>query len=196
MWCALALVLLLDASGSVTDSAWDLQVQAHADALADPVIARAMQQQGRTAVTVIGFAHQARTLVPWRLVANVEDAERLAREVAGIERPGTGSTMTGAAMQHALRAIEAGPCDAERKVIDLVTDGPGDDPVRLAEAREAAIGADVRINVLVVETYSNPAAEWARQDAVTPGGFVIEAEGWQDMARALRRKIASEVAER
>lgn len=196
MWCALALVLLLDASGSVTDAAWDLQVEAHADALADPAIARAMHAQGRTAVTVIGFAEAPRTLVPWRLVDDAADAARLAREVAGIERPGSGSTRTGAAVQHALRAIEAGPCDAERRIIDLVTDGPGDDAVRLSEAREAAIGADVRINVLVVETYATAAADWARAEAVTPGGFVMEAEGWPEFARALRRKIASEVAGR
>jgi hypothetical protein len=96
-----------------------------------------------------------------------------------------------------LRAFDQGPCEPDRRVIDLVTDGPGDDPVRLAEAREAAIGADIRINVLTVDTHVGAgAAEWARERAVTPGGFVMEAEGWPEFAAALRRKIASEVASR
>jgi hypothetical protein len=197
MWCALALVLLLDASGSVDARAWDLQVQAHADALDDPAIARVMSAGGLTAVAVVGFDDAPRTLVPWRMVDVPADARRLAREVAAIERPGNGSTRTGAALAHALDLLARAPCEAERQVVDLVTDGPGDDRARLAAARDEAIARDVRVNVLTVDTYPGAdAAGWARAEAVTPGGFVIEAEDWRDVSAALRRKVASEVAGR
>jgi Mg-chelatase subunit ChlD len=195
MWCALALVLLLDASGSVDARAWDMQVQAHADALADPAIGRAMQAGGLTAVSVVAFDTEARVMVPWRLVDLAQDARGVAREVAGIDRPGNGSTQTGAALAFALRHLWQAPCEPERQVVDIVTDGRGDDPARLAQAREAAIAAEVRVNVLTVETYPGAAAaDWAREHLVTPGGFVMEAAGWAEFAAALRRKIASEVA--
>lgn len=195
MWCALALVLLLDSSGSVDARAWDLQVQAHADALADPRIAELMARQGLTAVSVVAYNDTPDVLVPWRLVDRAEDAAALAREVAGVQRPGAGSTQTGRALAFALRHLDAAPCEGERRIIDLVTDGPGDDAARMRQVREDAIEADVRINVLAVhERPGAGAAEWARAEAVTPGGFVMEADGWAEFAAALRRKIAFEVS--
>jgi uncharacterized protein YegL len=196
MNCALALVLLLDASGSVNGPAWDLMVEAHADALADERIAHAMSSQGLTAVSVISFDDTARVVVPWRIVDVPEDAAAVAREVAGIRRPSNGSTQTGAALAFALRHFDAAPCEGERRVVDLVTDGPADDERRVAAARDAMIEADVRLNVLAVQTYGVDAAAWAREFAVTPGGFVMETPSWQEFAHALRRKLTWEISQR
>lgn len=194
MICGLALVLLLDASGSVPDSAWQAQVEAHADALADPAIGRAMANQGITVVTVIGYEDTPRVLVPWRIVDAPEDAEGVAREVMAVRRPGSGGTHTGRALAFALDHLERAPCVAERQVVDVVTDGSGDDPVRLDEARERATIQGVKVNALVVRTYPTDAEGWAREELVTPGGFVMTADSWQEVAWALRRKVASEVA--
>jgi len=196
MNCALALILLLDSSGSINGAAWQTMVEAHADALADERIAHAMSSQGLTAVSVISFDDTARVVVPWRIVDVPEDAERVAREVAGIRRPSNGSTQTGLALAFALQHFDRAPCEGERRVVDLVTDGPADDERRVAEAREALIEADVRLNVLAVQTYGADAAAWAREHAVTPGGFVMEADGWPQFAWAIRRKIASEISQR
>lgn len=196
MICGLALVLMLDASGSVNNEAWFLQVEAHADALADPAIGRAMSQQGITAVSVVGYDDTPRVLVPWRLVDVPEDAEGVAREVAAVRRPGEGRTMTGAAVSFALRHLDEAPCVPERAVIDVVTDGPGDDTHQLRGAREEALARDVRINALTVHTYETDAAGWAREELVTPGGFVMEAASWREFAWALRRKVSSEVSQR
>ena len=196
MWCALALVLMLDASGSVPPAAWQGLVDAHADALADDRIAATMSAGGLTAITVIGYSDAPHVLVPWRVVDVPEDAARLAREVAAVQRPGNSSTQTGRALRFAGRHLQSAPCTAERQVVDLVTDGPGDDAQRTAEAREELIAGDVRVNVLAVNTYGADAAGWAREHVATPGGFVAEAAGWPDVARALRRKIVREIVSR
>jgi hypothetical protein len=196
MHCALALVLLLDSSGSVDGRAWQMQVDAHADAFADDRIAATMTAQGLSAVVVVAYDDAPRVLVPWRLVDTPDDAAALAREIAGVRRPSNGATHTGRAVAFSLRLLEQAPCGAEREIIDLVTDGPGDDDARLEDARDEATARGVKINVLAVDTYGARAADWARAVAVTPGGFVMEADGWQEVARALRRKIASEVARR
>ena len=196
MICGLALVLLLDASASVPDHAWHAQVEAHADALADPAIGRAMAAQGTTAVAVIGFSDTPRVMVPWRVVDAPEDAAAVAREVMAARRPGNASTYTAAALGYALRYLDQAPCAGERRVIDLVTDGPSDDNSRIPAVRDALIDADVRLNVLAVNTYGAPVAAWAREEVVTPGGFVMEADAWQDVAWALRRKLAAEISQR
>jgi uncharacterized protein YegL len=196
MICGLALVLMLDMSGSVNGEAWALQVEAHADALADPAIGRAMSQQGISAVSVIAYDDAPRVMVPWRIVDAPEDAATVAREVAAIQRPSNGATHTGRAIAFALDHLERAPCVADRQIVDVVTDGPGDDAHRLRDARERAITQDVRINVLTVNTYPTDAAGWAREELVTPGGFVMEAESWREFAWALRRKISSEVSQR
>jgi uncharacterized protein YegL len=194
--CALALILLLDSSGSINGAAWQTMVEAHADALADERIAHAMSAQGLTTVSVIVYDDTPRVVVPWRIVDVPEDAAAVAREVAGIRRPSNGSTQTGAALSFALRHFDAAPCEGERRVVDLVTDGPADDERRVAEAREAMIEADVRLNVLAVQTYGVDAAAWAREFAVTPGGFVMETPSWQEFAHALRRKLTWEISQR
>ena len=80
MNCALALILLLDSSGSINGAAWQTMVEAHADALADERIAHAMASQGLTTVSVIVYDDTPRVVVPWRIVDVPEDAAAVARE--------------------------------------------------------------------------------------------------------------------
>jgi hypothetical protein len=197
MLCALALVLLLDASGSVPDRAWDMQVQAHADALADPAIGRIIAREGGIAVMVAGFHDAPRTLVSWRFLETAADAADMARTLAGAPRPGNGMTHTGRALAFALAELRRAPCSPDRQVIDMVTDGPADDHAALDAARAEAEARDVRVNALAVITYPGiDAPAWLRARVVTPGGFVMAADGWEDVAAALRRKITWEISGR
>lgn len=197
MWCALALVLMLDSSGSVPDADWQAQIEAHADALADPAIGRLFAVGGEAAVMVKAFDDAPRPMVGWTMVGSAADAAALARQIAALPRPGSGMTHTGAAIGFALDALRRAPCVPDRRVIDLVTDGPGDDRARLAEARAEAEAMEVRINGLAVITYPGiDALAWLREEVATPGSFVMAADGWQDVARAMRRKLTAEIAGR
>lgn len=197
MWCALALVLMLDSSGSVPDAAWQMQVEAHADALADPAIGRIIARDGPVAVMVAAFDDAPRTLVSWRILEGPADAAALARQVAGAARPGNGMTHTGRALAFALAELRRAPCTADRQVIDLVTDGPGDDAAAIDAARGEAEARDVRINGLAVITIPGvEAMPWLRERVVTPGGFVVSADGWENVAAALRRKLTMEISGR
>jgi Ca-activated chloride channel family protein len=106
-------------------------------------------------------------------------------------------THTGAALAFALEELRRAPCRPDRQVIDLVTDGPGDDPEQLAAARTEAEDQGVRINGLAVITYPGiDPLSFLRHQVVTPGGFVAGADGWEDVAHALRRKLTWEIAGR
>lgn len=190
--CAVALVLALDVSGSINGDAWIAQRDGHAAAFRAPAVTRAIARDG-LAAAVIQWDTTPRTALGWRVLRSAEDAERMAADIAAMPRLGGGSTFTGAAITAALALLETAPC-GDQETIDLVTDGPGDGPV--AEAREAAVTAGVRINGLGVRT-SHPVGgdpvEWLREHVATPGGFVAEANGWGEFADAVRRKLSTEI---
>lgn len=163
--CTLALILLLDSSGSVEPGDWRRQVEGHARAFESEEVAHVIEREGSV-----------------------------------------GGTMTAAALEDAQRAMTTAPCEPERQIVDLVTDGPANDHVRVPAVRDGLAEAGIRLNALFVETaigrreahgrgYED-GLEWLRAEVVTPGGMALAAEGWGDFERAIRRKIVLEVAGR
>lgn len=188
MFCLVALVLLLDASGSIRDPDWETQVFGHAAALEAPQLTRA----GPLAVTALAFSDGTTPLLTWRVLRTSEDAARAAQELRQAVRPYPGGTNIGGALQAGLRALEQAPCEPDQEVLDLVTDGEAaEEPTQLA--RDAAVERGTRINALGVG--SPDAATWLREHAVTPGGFVLQVNTWEQFSDAIRRKVTSEVAQ-
>lgn len=187
--CAVALVLLLDASASITPPDWRLQLEGHADAI--EAIGPTVQRGEPVAVAAFAFSELVQPLVRWRLIRTEADAREVAAELRQAPRGQMGGTEIPHALRVARNAMADAPCQAEQEVIDLVTDGEAHGPATARE-RDLAAAEGVRINALGVG--SPEAADWLRQHAVTPGGFVMQVERWEDFARAIRRKIALEVA--
>lgn len=189
MSCFTALVLLLDISGSINDGAWALQRDGHAAAFQDPGVVRAITRAG-LAVAVVQWDSAPRVAMGWRVLRTETETARMASDMAGMTRLGRGSTQTGLAIMAGLSLLDDAPC-GERQVLDLVTDGPSDTPI--ADARNAAIEAGVRINGLGVQVGFGDPAEWLRENAITPDGFVVSADGWGEFARAIRLKLSTEI---
>lgn len=163
--CALALVMLLDASGSISESDWALQRAGHAAALESAALTRAVERGGPIAVTALAFADAATPMLGWRVLRSAEDASRAAGALREAPRGIAGGTDIGGAIHAGLRALGEAPCHAEAEVIDLVTDGEANE-VRTREARGYAEMQGVRINALGVG-YAG-AADWLLDNAVTP----------------------------
>lgn len=192
MNCATALLLMLDVSGSINPEAFALQRDGHAAAFRSPAVVRSIARDG-LAVAVMQWHSAQHVALGWRVLSSAADAEQMARDVEAMPRHGAGSTHTGAAITAGLALLETAPC-GDQATLDIVTDGPGDGPV--TEARDAAVAAGVRINGLGVRTafaaFGDP-VEWLRENVATPGGFVLEANGWGQFADAVRRKLSTEV---
>lgn len=193
MICALALILLLDGSGSIRAPDWEAQVEGHAAAFEDPAIQRAIALGGPVAVAARVFDDATRPLTAWHLVATPAEARAFAASLRAAPRGGQGGTDIGRALTEAVASLPTAPCTPDDQVIDLVTDGEAD-ARSTAAARDAAIAAGVRINALGVG--SATAADWLREHVVTPNGFVMAAEGWAEFATAIRRKVSLEIAAR
>ena len=192
--CAVALVLLMDASGSINDAEWALQRDGTAEALTDPAVLAVMHRQGAVAVTAIAFAEDTHVLVPWRVLEAEADTVAFAAALRAAPRMLWGGTQIGPALQDAATALDAAPCAAEQEVVDIASDGGSD--VAPAEAARATLEMrGVRVNALGVGTLpGDDPARWLSAHAVTSGGFTVSANGWAGFARAMRRKLAMELA--
>lgn len=188
--CATALVLLLDASGSIQADQWRLQLEGTALAIEEN--GHVMRREGGTAIMVVGFSDYAVPMVPWRVVASPEEALALANDLRAAPRFASGGTDMAQALRVAVSDLERAPC-GDALVIDVATDGEANGPATQVE-RDRAMRVGIRINGIVVGHEGG--AAWMRQHAMTPDGFVIQAETWMEFAASMRRKLALEIASR
>ncbi len=91
MACALALVLLIDVSGSVSADRYALQHAGIAQALTEPQVEHALlSQEGGMAITVVEWSDRRQVVVPWHMVHNANDVSAVAEILAGTQRTMTG----------------------------------------------------------------------------------------------------------
>lgn len=195
MNCALALVLAMDVSGSVSDADFLLQRDATAAALEAPAVAQAARDRLALAVTMWGSAqHQ---VMGWRVLEGAADTAMAARALRRVERPEGGGTDVAGALRHAVALHADAPCAADRRVIDLSGDGRHmGQPGEMDAAVAAAVAAEIQVNALPIVTFAEPdIAEWYRATVAPTGGFVVAASP-EGFARAIRLKITMDVAAR
>lgn len=198
MLCALALVLLIDVSGSVSADRYGLQHAGMAQALTDPHVKHVLlAQEGGMAVTVIEWSDRRQSVVPWHMIQTDDDIEAVAETLKGAQRRMTGSTAMGDALADAVAAFDEAPCRPARKVIDISGDGRSNDGrVAPDEVRGRAHGKGITINGLPIRGEEPDIAAYYRAHVVTADGFVIEAQSFDDLAAAIRYKLMIEVSAR
>lgn len=197
--CALALVLLLDVSQSVSPNDYVLQRDGVAQAFADPQIQQIIEREGGVAVTVIEWATNQRTVVPWQHLTNRDHVTQFSQTVSQLQRSQSSLTGIGDAIRAAISSLDQAPCDPERIVFDVSGDGVNNVGTLPEDARDAAAELGVQINGLpIVNSTNNTNAqleEFYRQAVITPNGFVVVAQGFADFARAIRRKLVLEIGQ-
>ncbi len=186
----MALLLALDVSGSVSAAHFELQRDATAEALRSPPVLRAAEDGLRSGVMMWGGGQHA-------VVGFSADPRATADRLAAAPRPEAGATDVAGAIRAATAALLGQAC--ERRVLDLSGDGPHNaGPVAEVESAVAeAVAAGIEINALPIVTPLEPdLAAWYRAHVTGPaGGFVIAAAP-DAFARAIRAKLALEVAAR
>jgi Ca-activated chloride channel family protein len=193
MWCAIALVLLMDGSGSMNHH-WATQREQTAAALENPIVIDAVERQAPVALLVGQFSTFMRVEVPWVLMHTAEDVRNVAARIRSIQFMDGPDTNIGPALMAAQAELAAAPCEADQQIIDLSTDGISQEgPMEVA--RDRAQEAGIRINVIGVEL-DERWEESLRNSAVTSDGFMLVARTWDDYPRLFRRKIILELTER
>jgi hypothetical protein len=195
----LELVLLVDASASITTGALDFQLRGHAAAFRDPKVQAgiAAGARGGIAVTLARFdgPHSLKVLVPWRRLADTADAEAFAQAVlaapAGDE---AGATAIGSAVSDALALFPGSGFDSPRRTIDIVSNGFSNAGIDPAVSRDAAEAADVTVNALVILDEYDWLESYYRQSVIGGiGAFVRTADSKDSFTLALIAKLIDEI---
>jgi Ca-activated chloride channel homolog len=195
--CARALVLLMDVSSSVDQNEWENQIRGTAQVFREPAFHRIIDSlEGGIAVRTIQWATSPDTSSPWFRIRTSIDAEQYADQLEAMRRPFEGWTGLARAMQAGVQAFENVPCDPEKMILDISGDGI-DNMSGLSEvegARDTAFGLGITINAISIrDPDGQNVTEYFRNHVMTPGGFVVESEGYEAYGPAIRRKLMREI---
>lgn len=205
----LELVLLADASRSIDDAEIRFQREGYAAALTHPEVLGAITQgyDQRIAVTYVewGDASSQEVVVPWTIIDGPQSAAAFADALLETPRQAYGPNAIGNAIAVAQGLIETNRIDGHRRVIDLSADSANSfGGIPVAQARASALANDIAINGLAVlcrerdcsgrpNRYDLEAA-FASTIIGGPGSFVVTADGDDQFAAAVRRKLLLEIA--
>ncbi len=203
----LELVLLADASRSIDDGEIRFQRQGYAWAITQPDVLAAIANgyERRIALTYVewGDADSQEVVVPWTVVDGRISAAAFARHLLETPRRAFGPNAIGNAIAAAHALIEANAIEGTRRVIDFSADSAYSwGGVSIAEARAAALAAEVTINGLAIlcRTCNGRPVSYDLEAAFEtiiiggPGSFVITADSDESFAEAVRRKLLLEIA--
>lgn len=194
----LALVLAIDCSFSVDAREFRLQMEGLGQALQDPQVKRAIRQgaRQRIAVAVVQWSddNNQMVVVPWSIVSGDADADELGMVLGQMPRKlAQGGTSISTALLFASALLQSAP-SAERRVIDMSSDGRNNIGPPVAAARNRIVAEGITINGLPILN------EWPTLDAYfeahVVGGrdhFVMPAADYEDYAEAILRKLLREI---
>ena len=195
---ALAVVLALDVSASVTADSYILQRDGIAHAFADPRLIKAIAATpGGIEALVLEWSdpRDLAVTVGWTRIADRAGAARFAAAVHATARRSRGLTAIGPALAAAAAQFNDLPQPVARRVIDISGDGMANSGEPPAAARDAVVKAGITINGLAILSEEPWLEDYYRDNLIGgAGAFVIAARDFHSFAEAMLRKLALEVA--
>lgn len=208
------LQLLIDTSGSISNSEYALQMQGYSYAFQDSAIQDAIMggQYGSIAVQTVMWSSQStqQSMTDWTLLDSAESINSYADTLANMSRPFYGATYNAEALDFGSAEFFTNSFEGTRNVIDMSGDGYGYDYMYddrswfsggdTSDARDAALFAGIdTINGLTI-TYDyrqvgdQDLTTWFAGNVI--GGtdaFVLQAGDFTDFRSALSTKLAAEI---
>jgi len=165
-------------------------------------------EHGRIALTYVEWAgaHYQRVAVPWRMIANGDDADAFAADLA--TEPITQARMTSIskAIAKAAALFDNNGFAGKRRVIDVSGDGPNNIGGRVDAARDAAVDSGIVVNGLALK-FKRPEGPYSYFDLPDldryyaacviggPGSFMIAVQDQKSFGQAIRQKLVLEIAD-
>ena len=206
-WCAAAaaepvdleLVLSVDSSGSIDEDEFKLQRLGYARALTDPQVLEAIRS-GRHKSIAVTFTEWSgpqihNRVVRWTQIATAADANKFAQAlVAAPRKIFGGGTSLGGAIDFAAALFDQNDFEGRRRVIDISGDGYNNRGQWPDAARDRALIRRITINGLPIVDFDDGLEDYFRRTVIGgSGAFVIVANGFEDFARAIVRKLILEI---
>lgn len=204
----LALVVAVDASGSIDEDEFRLQKEGIGLAITSKDVLSAIQAgiTRRIAVAYVEWGSPGAPQAPvgWMIVKDQASAEGFAAAILAAPRARQSYNAIGDAIALGTVMIKDCPCKATRAVIDISGDNRDMNSVSPAPlAREAAVAAGITVNALAIlqNEMKGPSGKpllvevYEREVIGGPGAFAMAARERADFARALRQKMVREIAD-
>jgi hypothetical protein len=196
----LELVLLADASGSITQAEIEFQRRGYAEAITHPEVLAAIRTNltGSIAVTYVEWAANQVVVVDWTVIDSEASAQAFAAALLEPPRLATGRNAIGNALLRGKDLIEGNQITGLRRVIDFSSDSLGNfSGASIAEGRAEVLAAGITINGLPIldEGEGDPLTELYLEQLIGgPGACVMPADGRGGFVTAVRRKLILEIA--
>ena len=196
----LALVLAVDASGSVDRHRFELQKQGYAAAFRNRRVLDAIRSGLNQAIAVTMFQWTGPRLqiqvVPWMIVTDEASIAAFAAAVDAAPRQlfGGGTSISGA-IDYARLLLAQAPATPVRRIIDVSGDGANNIGRSVTAARDEAVRDGVGINGLPILSVEPGLDLYYRDDVIGgPGAFMVPADSYDTFADAILKKLISEIA--
>jgi hypothetical protein len=204
----LELVLAVDVSGSMDldeqrlQRAGYLRAIVHDDVL-DAVLSGPQQRIALTYMEWAGPGSQT-VVVPWQVVDGADAAKRFTDRLADAPLGRTRFTSISAALLFAADLFDGNGFAGERQIIDISGDGPNNSGVPVAPVRDEITDRGIVVNGLPImiknsqlTTVTGFDLDVYYEDCVItgPGAFVVPVLAMEDIADAIRQKMAMEIAQ-
>lgn len=195
---ALAIVLAVDVSASVTAASYILQRDGIARAFRDPrLIETVAAMPGGIEALVLEWSDpdKVAVTVDWTPVSDAGSAARFAAAVHATTRSSHGLTAIGPALAAAAAQFDRLPQPAMRRIVDISSDGIANIGEPPQAARDRLVQAGLTINALAIITEEPWLEAYDRNNVIGgPGAFVVAARRFRSFADAMLRKLVAEVA--
>jgi hypothetical protein len=194
----LALVLAVDCSYSVDEREFRLQMEGMGLALKQPDVRRAMRSgdRGRIAVAVFQWSNASnrQLVVPWTVLAGGQETIELGDQIMRLPRSlAQGGTSISSALLFADALLIKGP-KAERRVIDISSDGRNNTGVSVTQVRDEVVAQGIIINGIVILNEWPTLDKYFETEVVGgKGHFIVAVENYDDYADAIHRKLLREI---
>lgn len=195
-----ALIIALDASASVDRGEFDLMTRGLGWALRqDEVVAAFTAGPARASLVALLLWSGTQThdvALGWTRIAHAAAARHFAESVENVPRAiPAGGTALGDALAAAEMLFAALPATPARRVLDIAGDGRANEGRPPAPVRDRLVAAGVTINGLcVLNEEPDLLAYYQAQIIGGPAAFAVACRDYEDFARAMRGKLAREIA--
>jgi hypothetical protein len=194
------LVLAVDASSSVTDSEFNLQMVGLAEAFRNAEVLGAIEAAGDLgiAVSLVQWAGARDQVISidFMWVGGAVEAERFAREIEATPRFVIGGgTAIGSAIDFCAALLRNNAFQGRRSVMDISGDGRANQGALPTRRRDAALAQGFIINGLVILN-EDPSVDRYYLDNVIggTGAFILTADDFKDFAEAIVKKLVREIS--
>jgi len=197
----LALVLAVDASGSVDQHRFELQKRGYAAAFRDPRVLNAIRSGLTQSIGVTMFQWTGPRLqvhvIPWTVIKDEASANAFADAIESTPRQlfGGGTSISGAIDYGRLLLLQT-PFAPTRRVIDVSGDGSNNSGRPVTLARDDAARAGIGVNGLPILSIEPGLDRYYRDYVIGgPGAFMVPASSYDTFADAILKKLITEIAE-